>query len=67
MAELKPCPFCGGKAFLSAAGWKCKDGKDRYEVRCARCWTRCGVKALPEAQAIEAWNTRNGGADNAVD
>ena len=56
--KLKPCPFCGGGAWIDAMGWKCKDGKDRYFVRCKKCWTVCGVKALPINQAIEKWNRR---------
>lgn len=56
--ELKPCPFCGGKAVVNAMGWKCKDGKDRYYVGCYKCGTRCGFKALPVNQAIEKWNRR---------
>ena len=36
MNELKPCPFCGGKAEVSAMGWKCKDGKDRYFIECCK-------------------------------
>ena len=58
MAELKTCPFCGGKAEVSAMGWKCKDGKDRYFIECCKCGTRCGYKALPINQAIEKWNRR---------
>lgn len=56
--ELKPCPFCGGKAELSAAGWKCKDKQERYIVRCEKCWTsRC---TMPKHlnRAIALWNER---------
>ena len=67
MAELKPCPFCGGKAELkskylfSNVGW----GKsyDSYHGEC----TNCGEKGdyfntidhlNAKAQAEEAWNRR---------
>lgn len=58
MKELKPCPFCGGKA---------KVGKDTdifFEAYCVSC-LKCGVsqqypKYYTEEAAIEAWNSRAG-------
>jgi Lar family restriction alleviation protein len=62
VAELKPCPFCGGKAVTHACAELCNemakiiyDGK--YGVHCRSC----GVATLPnnsESEAIEAWNRR---------
>jgi len=56
MAELKPCPFCGGKAFVSA--------KLPYfgeiptlAVVCEDCNAASKHKRT-EAEAIEAWNRR---------
>lgn len=51
--ELKPCPFCGGEAHMSASS-------DGYGVQ---CWSRrcldMQMEELPtEEAAIEAWNTR---------
>ena len=48
MAELKPCPFCGGKAKLSFkdvdfAGQNClgdKKLKYRFQVICNKCHSR---------------------------
>lgn len=68
MPELKPCPFCGGKA-------KCKEIQfvDENEahafIECAGCrqyvatvwWAKGIVKFAPEDiwdSAIEAWNRR---------
>lgn len=49
MTELKPCPFCGGKAAL----WGRFDG---YEVYCINCLAK--VEQDGRAEAIEAWNRR---------
>ena len=51
-AELKPCPFCGGKAsVIKESMW--------YEVHCDNCPCnvgRCWFSKREEA--IEAWNRR---------
>lgn len=70
MAELRPCPFCGGEAELkshylvSSVGW----GKSymTYHVRCKVCENRTvafnGLDDLsPKDKAIEAWNRRSDG------
>lgn len=56
MDELKPCPFCGGKAFVSA--------KLPYfgetltlAVVCEKCNASSKHKTTEE-KAIEAWNRR---------
>ena len=55
MSELKPCPFCGGKAEL----WKAIVSYD-YNV----CRYRCGCKKCSisasgsRKRAIDLWNTR---------
>lgn len=55
MSELKPCPFCGGKA----------DAQNTYaigvwEAFCTVCGAHTGYPAggCTEAEAIEAWNRR---------
>lgn len=62
MAELKPCPFCGGEAvvvphkFFSEAlkAWKV----DRYGVECKKCRTSSYQFWGCEKHAIKAWNRR---------
>ena len=51
MAELKPCPFCGGKAKLVRLG-------DEY---CVYCGSHCCEQSIAYEDAdmaIDAWNTR---------
>ena len=59
MAELKPCPFCGGEAFVYKryeSVWR-NDPTD-YTVLCKNC--RAGVRHYfqTKGEAIEAWNKR---------
>ena len=57
MAELKPCPFCGGVAYVQYNFYL------TAEVVCSNCGSKgtacCGVNI--DERAIEAWNRR---ADN---
>ena len=54
--ELKPCPFCGGKARIGHSPncndfWIiCREGATYYPKDMSRKYT--------ESEAIEAWNTR---------
>lgn len=68
MIELKPCPFCGGKAELDFAHknfpYTDRDGEARtigyfYTVKCVDeiCGCVIGIHEEPET-AIEAWNRR---------
>lgn len=50
MTELKPCPFCGGKAGLEQIS-------DAYWVECGKCGASSVFCGQPEP-AIDAWNTR---------
>ena len=67
MAELKPCPFCGGEAELKK--YMCSLGNDGYYVvECKICGAKgkairntSFISENDEKRAIEAWNRR---ADN---
>lgn len=51
MADLKPCPFCGGEASAR------KTYKGTFAVSCNRlCVGQYGYDT--EEEAVEAWNTR---------
>lgn len=50
MDELKPCPFCGGKAVVAEFG--------RYSVYCIRQCCEQPISYPDEETAIEAWNRR---------
>lgn len=63
MAELKPCPFCGGEAFIEvipphkhyiATFMADYDGGAFAE--CTKC--SCAISADNEQDAINKWNTR---------
>lgn len=63
--ELKPCPFCGGKAYINVDHEAVEDTEKRhwaYTVVCNRCCATSGLTYLPE-KAREAWNWR---ADNEI-
>ena len=46
--ELKPCPFCGGKAVIFKYFWS---------VRCEDCLVETSIFETKE-EATEAWNRR---------
>ena len=56
--ELKPCPFCGGKASIM---------RYHYIDNASYCYcTACKVKmpnSLTRKEAIEAWNRRAEGGN----
>jgi Lar family restriction alleviation protein len=64
--ELKPCPFCGGRAdLITHSFWneKKQAHTDKtYSIKCFICLTESYLFYETEQIAIEAWNRR---ADNA--
>ena len=51
--ELKPCPFCGGKAKVS------KSDIDHFVVNCTKCPCSVGRYWFWKMEdAINMWNTR---------
>jgi Lar family restriction alleviation protein len=58
MAELKPCPFCGSKAFLSEFVYDLELGRVKMQfVECNGCHATT-YEYDTEEEAIEAWNRR---------
>ena len=56
MAELRPCPACGGEAHTYSDGWRVWWG-----VQCNNCLHKT-QEFRREKEAIDAWN---GSDDNA--
>lgn len=57
MAELKPCPFCGGEAILETVDG---NGPEECYIYCPECDFESGVYSEPKF-IVEKWNRR---ADN---
>lgn len=55
MNELKPCPFCGGKAEIGANEYY--DGANTFFVYCTKCKMQMNTK-IDTGEAISAWNNR---------
>ena len=49
---LKPCPFCGGSAWLD----RTYDLKDEWEVFCQKCLVSMRKRGIK--QVVDAWNKR---------
>ena len=69
MAELVPCPFCGGENIVIILCYEenceneCCDGCDdvKYTAVCRKSKNGCGASCgwyKTKEQAIEHWNTR---------
>ena len=54
MTELKPCPFCGGKAEFAYL-----KGSGMQAVRCQKCRARTWSCYDTEDEAAAAWNNRH--------
>ena len=52
MADLKPCPFCGGEAYSD------KIGKPLFTIRCTNIDCYAEISKVSYEEAINAWNTR---------
>jgi Lar family restriction alleviation protein len=58
MSELKPCPFCGGKADIDAP----TGSRNDRLVYCKTCFASICGDATPDA--IAAWNRRAASAQS---
>ena len=58
MAELLPCPFCGGKAEVCTEDSYYILGKKYYVVKCSHFCVQQSFCHSSKSEAINAWNTR---------
>lgn len=59
MSELKPCPFCGGKAMIDYGFSSSLNASGVFAyVFCEQCRVS-GSRHTSEEQAKKAWNTRH--------
>lgn len=59
--ELKPCPFCGGKAKM-VVYTNYNDDND-YVVNCTRCDATVPIWHETPEEAAQCWNRRAGNAN----
>lgn len=52
--QLKPCPFCGGKAEL----WMAHEGRTAWIACMSKCSVLVSKEYKTDAEAIAAWNRR---------
>lgn len=58
MIELKPCPFCGGRAVMTE--YPHLYVSSDYAVRCKECDASIGFKFHTQKDAADVWNRRAG-------
>ena len=57
---LKPCPFCGGKAYLDKADTDpSSECSNNYIVRCSSCRVNTAW-FYDKCECVDAWNKREG-------
>lgn len=57
LAELLPCPWCGGSATIEPKNWA---GRDFIGVFCNECLVFQDSRSRTNAEAIATWNQREG-------
>lgn len=60
MTQLKPCPFCGNRAYIypvDEEGCVCHDSEAEYwAVRCGTC--TASIHEILRDMVVDAWNAR---------
>ena len=62
MAELKPCPFCGGEIDERGVLCNCDKKIMTLDLKCKKCGTIYKFKTKwnvnPYSEAVQSWNSR---------
>ena len=60
--ELKPCPFCGGKANVGV-----DDFNNKYLVMCGECGVMMGISLEIGVEIINGWTAEFESAELAIE
>lgn len=58
MEQLKPCPFCGGEAYIYSFPVSVSTTGYAYYVKCKTCYAEYNFPQETKMEAVADWNRR---------